>query len=170
MFCVWVSANIRVHCFSVPLWVLELFHCLWTVGRLGPRQCCTISPLLVLAVVHAWILFIQTALLFVFFCMHSFLIFDCAGYIVYFRFSAATNNSDTNTTSASSTDINSSSAPGQTHSPKPGTPISSSLTELTPVQPSLSQAYTPLPSFPAQFSSKKIQICQINFEISAVWK
>ncbi|XP_052770701.1 paired box protein Pax-8-like isoform X2 [Mya arenaria] len=44
--------------------------------------------------------------------------------------------------------------PGHTPSPKPGTPHNGDLTELTPVQPSLSQAYTPLPSFPAQFSSQ----------------
>ena len=79
---------------------------------------------------------------------------------VCFRFSAATNISDTNEISASSTEIKTSSAPGQSLSPKPGTPISSSLTELTPVQPSICQAYTPLPSFPAQFSSKNTtKIC-----------
>ncbi|XP_045213894.2 paired box protein Pax-8-like isoform X3 [Mercenaria mercenaria] len=68
-------------------------------------------------------------------------------------YEAASNNTETTTTNNSAA-INSNTSSATSPSPKPGTPISGNLTELTPVQPTLSQAYTPLPSFPAQFSSQ----------------
>lgn len=67
-------------------------------------------------------------------------------------YEAVSNHNDA--TTGNSAAIISNTNSGTAPSPKPGTPISGNLTELTPVQPSLSQAYTPLPSFPAQFSSQ----------------
>ncbi|XP_060570739.1 paired box protein Pax-8-like isoform X2 [Ruditapes philippinarum] len=68
-------------------------------------------------------------------------------------YEAASNNTETTSTTNPAA-INSNTSSATSPSPKPGTPISGNLTELTPVQPTLSQAYTPLPSFPAQFSSQ----------------
>ncbi|KAK3089165.1 hypothetical protein FSP39_001398 [Pinctada imbricata] len=59
---------------------------------------------------------------------------------------------EANNNSTSSATSNSNNTP----SPKPETPNpggASNLTELKPVQPTLTQTFTPLPSFPGQFSS-----------------
>lgn len=65
---------------------------------------------------------------------------------------AATNNTPT---SSSTPTINNN---NNTPPPKAGSPSSgggsNNLTELKPVQPTMSQSYTPLPSFSGQFSSK----------------
>lgn len=65
---------------------------------------------------------------------------------------AATNNTPT---SSSTPTINNN---NNTPPPKAGSPGSgggaNNLTELKPVQPTMSQSYTPLPSFSGQFSSK----------------
>ena len=71
---------------------------------------------------------------------------------------AITTNIDTTNNNITNTETITNQVTGNpgTPSPKPGTPSNPSgdLTVLTPVQPTLSQDYTPLPSFPTQFSSK----------------
>ncbi|XP_052265604.1 paired box protein Pax-8-like isoform X2 [Dreissena polymorpha] len=70
------------------------------------------------------------------------------------EYEAASNNSQSGAVNVNQTVITNTPTPGHTPSPKPGTPINGNLTELTPVQSTLGQTYTPLPSFPAQFSSQ----------------
>ena len=78
--------------------------------------------------------------------------------IIVSTFSATitTSTNNENTTAGTTTVVNQTTGNTGTPSPKPGTPSNPSgdLTVLTPVQPSISQEYTPLPSFPTQFSSK----------------
>lgn len=78
------------------------------------------------------------------------------------------NNSNTTNNNQPSANINSTNINNKTNSPspKPGTPLQvvgggpgSNLTELKPVQPTLTQGYTPLPSFSGQFTSKNTIYC-----------